>query len=100
METDLEHFKTVRYGELALVSLDGMRIASAAIDPGNRDDVAYCQAHARFCAYKAAQAGSNLVAKRDFLDLEVRWRALALSYHLSELRPMAASRLAARHRTP
>ena len=44
METDMEHFKTVRYGELTFVSLvcDGMRIASAAIDPGNRDGVISC----------------------------------------------------------
>jgi hypothetical protein len=48
------------------------------------DDVAYCYEHARHCAEKAAQAGDNIAARRDFLDLEAKWLTLALSYEFSE----------------
>jgi hypothetical protein len=48
------------------------------------DDVAYCYGRARHCTEKAAEAGTNVVARRDFLDLEAKWLTLALSYEFSE----------------
>jgi hypothetical protein len=102
MERHIKQFKTAeKYGALPFVSLvcDGTPITSATTNPARRDDAPYCQAHARSCADKAAQAGFNLIAKREFPDLEARWLALALSYHLSELRPNAAPKLTGPHRT-
>jgi hypothetical protein len=48
------------------------------------DDAVHCYERAKHCAEKAAEAGANFVARRDFLDLEARWLTLAISYEFSE----------------
>ena len=48
------------------------------------DDAVHCYERAKHCAERAAEAGTNIAARRDFLDLEARWLSLALSYEFSE----------------
>ena len=48
------------------------------------DDAVHCYERAKHCAEKAAEAGTNIVARRDFLDLEAKWLTLALSYEFSD----------------
>jgi hypothetical protein len=46
--------------------------------------IAYCLERARACGEKARTAPDSSIARRDFLDLEVRWFTLAQSYEFSE----------------
>ena len=47
------------------------------------EDVRECYRQAEECS-RQATAVSNLELRRDFLDLELRWKKLARSYEVSE----------------